>query len=58
MLKKKKRFYNESKKGIRSNLFGVERSGGTNNGESDCCNGKQNNPCHDNGNPQCCNNAN
>ena len=45
MLKKKKSFYNGSKKGIRSNLFGLERAGGANNGESYCCNGKQTNPC-------------
>ena len=58
MLKKKKSFYNGSKKGIRSNLFGLERAGGANNGESYCCNGKQTNPCANNGNPWCCNTAN
>lgn len=55
MLKKKKSFTNAGVKSLLSYLFGQARNGGNNNGESDCCNGKQGGSCHDNGNPQCCN---
>lgn len=52
MFEKKKTFSNAIKKDVLPYLFG---QGGNNNGEPDCCNGKQTGSCHENGNPQCCN---
>jgi hypothetical protein len=54
MFKKKKSFSVE-KKTVVNNLFGQARAGGLDNGESNCCGGKQEGNCAGNGNTHCCN---